>query len=157
MQVLPWFLDIGVTMLIFAVLIAVMGHILFGDFEVTMVTLSSSVSGAPCTAPATCPVLLAHTSACVLDVLVNTHVHIYTAPCLCLCRCKKCMFTHMYIYTQRHVFACADATSAFEIALHDSRYRPVSYQAVAHVGLPERYCSCSAWPFRRMHLLRCVI
>lgn len=47
-QVLPWFLDIGFTIMAVAVLIAVMGHILFGDFEVTMATLSSSISGTCC-------------------------------------------------------------------------------------------------------------
>ena len=48
MQVLPWILDVGFTILAVAVLIAVMGHILFGDFEVTMATLSSSIAGTFC-------------------------------------------------------------------------------------------------------------
>lgn len=47
-QALPWVLDVGFTILAVAVLIAVMGHILFGDFEVTMATLSSSIAGMAC-------------------------------------------------------------------------------------------------------------
>jgi len=36
---------VGYTVLAVSILIAVMGHILFGDFEVTMTTLPASISG----------------------------------------------------------------------------------------------------------------
>lgn len=45
MQVMPWILDVGYTVMCVALMLAVMGHILFGDFEVTMVTLPDSISG----------------------------------------------------------------------------------------------------------------
>lgn len=44
-QVMPWILDVGYTVLLVALLVAFMGHLLFGDFEVTMKTLSASISG----------------------------------------------------------------------------------------------------------------
>ncbi len=42
---MPWILDVGYTVMCVALMLAVMGHILFGDFEVTMVTLPDSISG----------------------------------------------------------------------------------------------------------------
>ncbi len=45
MQVMPWILDVGYTVMCVALMLAVMGHFLFGDFEVTMVTLPDSISG----------------------------------------------------------------------------------------------------------------
>ena len=42
---MPWILDVGYTVLLVALLVAFMGHLLFGDFEVTMNTVSSSVTG----------------------------------------------------------------------------------------------------------------
>ena len=42
---MPWILDVGYTLLLVAVLVAFMGHLLFGDFEHTMATLSGSLSG----------------------------------------------------------------------------------------------------------------
>jgi len=45
LQALPWILDVGYTVLAVSILIAVMGHILFGDFESTMTTLPDSISG----------------------------------------------------------------------------------------------------------------
>ncbi|KAL0024068.1 hypothetical protein WJX79_002467 [Trebouxia sp. C0005] len=44
-KALPWILDVGYTVLAVSILVAVMGHILFGDFEVTMTTLPDSISG----------------------------------------------------------------------------------------------------------------
>ena len=44
---MPWILDVGYTVLLVAILVAFTGHILFGDFEHTMTTLSGSLSGAP--------------------------------------------------------------------------------------------------------------
>ena len=49
LQVLPWILDVGYTLMFVAIMLAVMGHILFGDFEVTMNSLASSVAGSTCT------------------------------------------------------------------------------------------------------------
>ena len=45
MQVLPWILDVGYTVMFVAIMLAIMGHVLFGDFEVTMNSLPTSVSG----------------------------------------------------------------------------------------------------------------
>ena len=45
MQAIPWIVDTGYTVMCVALMLAVMGHVLFGDFEVTMITLSDSVSG----------------------------------------------------------------------------------------------------------------
>ncbi len=45
MQVLPWILDVGYTIMCVAIMLALMGHILFGDFEITMVTIGNSISG----------------------------------------------------------------------------------------------------------------
>ena len=45
LQVLPWILDVGYTILAVALLVAFMGHILFGDFEATMTSLPSSIAG----------------------------------------------------------------------------------------------------------------
>lgn len=42
---MPWILDVGYTVLLVAVLLAFMGHLLFGDFEHTMQTLPASISG----------------------------------------------------------------------------------------------------------------
>lgn len=47
MQALPWILDVGYTILAVALLVAVLGHILFGEFEVTMATLPRSIAGMP--------------------------------------------------------------------------------------------------------------
>ena len=44
-QVLPWILDVGYTVLLVALLVAFMGHLLFGDFEYTMNTVSASITG----------------------------------------------------------------------------------------------------------------
>ena len=44
-QAVPWILDVGYTVLLVALLLAFMGHILFGNFEPTMNTVSASVSG----------------------------------------------------------------------------------------------------------------
>ena len=44
-QVLPWILDVGYTILAVALLVAFMGHILFGEFEATMTSLPSSIAG----------------------------------------------------------------------------------------------------------------
>ncbi|KAL0024407.1 hypothetical protein WJX79_011128 [Trebouxia sp. C0005] len=44
-KVMPWILDVGYTVMCVALMLAAMGHILFGDFEVTMVTLPDSISG----------------------------------------------------------------------------------------------------------------
>ena len=44
-QALPWILDVGYTILAVALLVAFTGHILFGDFEVTMATLARSIAG----------------------------------------------------------------------------------------------------------------
>ena len=38
-------MDVGYTVMCVALLLAVMGHVLFGDFEVTMITLPDSISG----------------------------------------------------------------------------------------------------------------
>jgi hypothetical protein len=45
MQVIPWIVDVGYTLMCVALMLAVMGHVLFGDFEVTMTTLPDSISG----------------------------------------------------------------------------------------------------------------
>ena len=45
MQVVPWILDVGYTVMCVSLMLAVMGHILFGDFEVTMITLPDSITG----------------------------------------------------------------------------------------------------------------
>ena len=45
MQVLPWILDVGYTVIFVAIMLAIMGHVLFGEFEVTMKSLAASVSG----------------------------------------------------------------------------------------------------------------
>ena len=45
MQAIPWIVDVGYTVMCVALMLAVMGHVLFGDFEVTMVTMSDSISG----------------------------------------------------------------------------------------------------------------
>lgn len=42
---MPWIWDVGYTVLLVALLIAFMGHMLFGDFEYTMNTLPASISG----------------------------------------------------------------------------------------------------------------
>ena len=42
---MPWILDVGYTVLLVALLMAFMGHILFGDFEYTMKNLPASISG----------------------------------------------------------------------------------------------------------------
>jgi len=47
--VLPWIVDVGYTVLAVAVMIAVMGHILFGDFESTMISIPDSISGGAAT------------------------------------------------------------------------------------------------------------
>ncbi|DBA80580.1 TPA: hypothetical protein ACH3X1_007841 [Trebouxia sp. C0004] len=44
-KVMPWILDVGYTVMFVALMLAMMGHILFGDFEVTMFTLPDSISG----------------------------------------------------------------------------------------------------------------
>ncbi len=44
-QVLPWILDVGYTVMCVALMLAVMGHVLFGDFEVTVRSLPDSISG----------------------------------------------------------------------------------------------------------------
>ena len=44
-QVMPWILDVGYTVLLVALLVAFMGHLLFGDFEYTMNTFPASISG----------------------------------------------------------------------------------------------------------------
>ena len=38
-------MDVGYTVMWVALMMAVMGHMLFGDFEVTMTTLPDSISG----------------------------------------------------------------------------------------------------------------
>ena len=38
-------MDVGYTIMWVALMLAVMGHVLFGDFEVTMATLPDSISG----------------------------------------------------------------------------------------------------------------
>ena len=48
MQALPWIVDVGYTVMCVALMLALMGHVLFGDFEATMVTMSDSVSGGHC-------------------------------------------------------------------------------------------------------------
>ncbi len=53
MQVIPWILDIGYTIMCVAIMLAVMGHILFGDFEITMTTIPDSISGEHSTLPGT--------------------------------------------------------------------------------------------------------
>ena len=45
MQVVPWILDVGYTVMCVSLMLAMMGHILFGDFEVTMITLLDSITG----------------------------------------------------------------------------------------------------------------
>ncbi len=45
MQAIPWIVDVGYTVMCVALMLAVMGHVLFGDFEVTMTTLPDSISG----------------------------------------------------------------------------------------------------------------
>ncbi len=45
MQVMPWILDVSYTVVGVALMLAAMGHLLFGDFEITMVTMSDSISG----------------------------------------------------------------------------------------------------------------
>ena len=45
MQAIPWIVDVGYTVMWVALMLAVMGHVLFGDFEVTMTTLPDSISG----------------------------------------------------------------------------------------------------------------
>ena len=45
LQALPWILDVGYTILAVALLVAMLGHLLFGDFESTMTTLPDSISG----------------------------------------------------------------------------------------------------------------
>lgn len=45
MQAIPWIVDVGYTVMCVALMLAVMGHVLFGEFEVTMVTMSDSISG----------------------------------------------------------------------------------------------------------------
>ena len=45
LQAVPWILDVGYTVMAVALLIAVMGHILFGDFESTMTNIPDSISG----------------------------------------------------------------------------------------------------------------
>ena len=62
MQVMPWILDVGYTVMCVALMLAAMGHILFGDFEVTMFTLPESISGRK--APSTPP-------SCLSDHLLN--------------------------------------------------------------------------------------
>ena len=42
---MPWILDVGYTLLVVALLVAFMGHILFGDFEYTVKDLPASISG----------------------------------------------------------------------------------------------------------------
>ena len=42
---MPWILDVGYTVLLVALLVAFMGHLLFGDFEYTMRSLPASISG----------------------------------------------------------------------------------------------------------------
>ena len=42
---MPWILDVGYTVLLVALLVAFMGHLLFGDFEHTMNTFPASISG----------------------------------------------------------------------------------------------------------------
>ena len=59
---MPWILDVGYTVMCVALMLAVMGHILFGDFEVTMFTLPESISGRK--APSTPP-------SCLSDHLLN--------------------------------------------------------------------------------------
>jgi len=44
-QAIPWIVDVGYTIMWVALMLAVMGHVLFGDFEVTMATLPDSISG----------------------------------------------------------------------------------------------------------------
>ncbi|KAL0020782.1 hypothetical protein WJX79_001465 [Trebouxia sp. C0005] len=44
-KVIPWIVDVGYTVMCVALMLAVMGHVLFGDFEVTMTTLLDSISG----------------------------------------------------------------------------------------------------------------
>lgn len=45
LQAIPWILDVGYTVMCVAIMLAVMGHILFGDFEITMITIPDSISG----------------------------------------------------------------------------------------------------------------
>ena len=47
LQVLPWILDVGYTVLAVSLMVAFMGQLLFGDFEVTMITLPDSITGQP--------------------------------------------------------------------------------------------------------------
>ncbi|DBA96111.1 TPA: hypothetical protein ACH3X1_001605 [Trebouxia sp. C0004] len=44
-KAIPWIMDVGYTVMCVALMLAVMGHVLFGDFEVTMATLPDSISG----------------------------------------------------------------------------------------------------------------
>lgn len=44
-QALPWMLDVGYSVMCVALMLAMMGHVLFGVFEVTMTTLPDSISG----------------------------------------------------------------------------------------------------------------
>ena len=70
-------MDVGYTVMCVALLLAVMGHVLFGDFEVTMITLPDSISGW-CTAH--------------VKLLMITHFATRTRACECACKCLLLAF-----------------------------------------------------------------
>lgn len=67
-------MDVGYTVMCVALMLAVMGHVLFGDFEVTMVTVSDSISGGH----------TADSRGHDLEPCHSTHAHHHTFACLVL-------------------------------------------------------------------------
>ena len=122
MQVLPWILDVGFTILAVAVLIAFMGHILFGDFEVTMATLSSSIAGTSYITPDYCPAWLAWLKLSTLNPKYNTAWLAYSSADMLH---SKPRYTAALLYTyihhkhvQHYAFAGAHSKLSSCYALH---------------------------------------